>query len=286
MEASMIAGGGLQAAAGHAGGSAGNGRGAMRWVAIALFASMWLLPAGAQAQVNALPSLPHLLVKGEASRDVVPDRFTVSVMLTAVELQPDAARERVQANLAALLEVVAGRDSGAIPESVDATVFSVAPEYVYEGQKRVFVGTKVTRQLRVTFGDPDRTRAFLAGLQASESVVVAGIEPTYSGAVALRGELKAEAMRQTRETADLLARSYGTRIRSLYSVSDVAPSFAYGIQAGQWPAARRVGGVPPAPVADVGANITVTGSRITPESIAVGTIAIAEHLYAVFLLAE
>ncbi len=256
------------------------------WTGVVL--ALLLAAPAAQAQVNALPSLPHLLVKGEASRDVVPDRFTVSVTLTAVDMQPDAARERVQANLAALLKSLARPRSGAIAESVDATVFSVAPEYVYEAQRRVFKGTKVTRQLRVTFRDPDGTRAFLAGLQASEDVLIAGIEPTYSGETVLRGELKAEAMRQTRQTAELLASSYGTRIRSLYSVSDVAPSFAYGIQAGRWPAARRGEGMPPT-VFDSPSPmdaVSVTGSRITPESIAVGTIAIAENLYAIFLLAE
>jgi len=33
-------------------------------------------------------------------------------------------------------------------------------------------------------------------------------------------------------------------------------------------------------------RIQVTGSRITPESLAVGTVTIAEHLYAIFLLAD
>lgn len=275
MEASMIAGGGLQAAAGHAGGSAGNGRGAMRWVAIALFASMWLLPAGAQAQVNALPSLPHLLVKGEASRDVVPDRFTVSITLTAVDFQPDAARERVQANLAALLSLLRSPRGGAITESVDATVFSVEPEYRHENNRRVFVGSKVTRQLRATFRSAEDTRMFLARVQTSADLLITGISPSYAGEAALRSELKADAMRQTRATAALLADSYGTRIRSLYSVSDVAPNFTYGIDAG-----RSYDDPQPLDA------ILVTGSRITPESIAVGTIAIAEHLYAVFLLAE
>ncbi len=242
----------------------------------------------AMAQVNALPSLPHLLVKGEASRDVVPDRFTVSVTLSAIDMQPELARERVQTNLAGLLAAL--QQGGAIADSIDATTFSVAPEYDYEDETRVFKGTKATRQLRVTFPDAEATRAFLVQLQASENVVLAGIEPTFSDEAALRGELKAEAMRQTRDTAALLATSYGARLGSLYSVSDVAPSFAYGVQAGRWGQSERGTPTPlkqlqgPAPSPMDG--IQVTGSRITPESLAVGTVTIAEHLYAIFLLAD
>lgn len=239
----------------------------------------------AAAQVNALPSLPHLLVKGEATRDVVPDRFTVSLTLTSVDMRPEMAREQVQSNLTALLTSL--KSSRAIAGSIDATTFSVAPEYRYENNRNVFLGTKASRQLRATFADADATRMFLAQLQSSEDVVLNGIEPTFSGEAALRGELKAEAMQQTRETAELLSRSYGTRLGRLYSVSDVAPNFAYGIQAGQWPQPRR-GGTPrppPAPAASFG-SVEVTGSRITPESLAVGTVTIAEHLYAIFLLAD
>lgn len=246
-----------------------------------------LLPGHAAAQVNALPSLPHLLVKGEAKRDVVPDRFVVSVVLTALDMRPDGAREKVQANLATLLTSL--KQGGAIADSIDATVFSVAPEFIYEEQRRIFKGTRVTRQLRVTFPDADKTRAFLAQLQAGEEVQLAGINASYSDEAVLRAELKGDAMRQTRETADLLAKSYGARIGGLYSVSDVAPSFAYGIQAGRWPQAARSRGDGAPVVFDAPAPmdaISVTGSRITPESIEVGTIEIAEHLYAIFLLAD
>lgn len=250
-----------------------------------------LLSAGAIAQVNALPSLPHLLVKGESSREVVPDRFTVSVMLTAVDAKPETARETVQRNLAALIRTA--QTSGAIADSIDATTFSAGPEYDYQEQKRVFKGTRATRQLQMTFASAENTRKFLAGLQTSEDVTLGGIQPGYSAESALRAELKAEAMAQTRATAELLAKSYGTRLRGLYSVSDVAPSFAYGIQAGQWPQPRRgprgyppPPPAPPAPLADVGARIEVTGTRITPESLEVGTMTVSENLYAIFLLAD
>ena len=73
----------------------------------------------------------------------------------------------------------------------------------------------VSEALTNTSKHADATRAFLAKLPAGEDVQLGGIEPTFSGEAALRGELKAEAMRQTRETAALLATSYGARVGAL-----------------------------------------------------------------------
>ena len=58
---------------------------------------------------------------------------------------------------------------------------------------------------------------------------------------ALQSQLKAEAAAQTRESAKGLAGAYGTKITGLYSISDVAPNFAYGVQAGTWGTPGRDG---------------------------------------------
>ena len=52
----------------------------------------------AWAQANSIPSQPHLLVKGDASRKVMPDRFVVKIALESVDMQTDIARRKVQAN--------------------------------------------------------------------------------------------------------------------------------------------------------------------------------------------
>ncbi len=240
--------------------------------------------APAIAQVNALPSLPHLLVKGEATRSVVPDRFKVGVNLESTDLKPEKARETVQGNLAGVIQ--AFKDSHAIVDSIDATTFSVGPDYKYENGKQVFLGTKATRRVEGTFASAEDTRNFLSRIQAGEHVLLTGIEPSISNEVEVRSELKRQAMQQTRDTAELLAKAYGTRIKGLYSVSDVAPSFAYGIEAGQWPRTARGAGALPVVFDTPSAmdSVTTTGSRITPESLEVGTIELSENLYAIFLI--
>src|SRR5688500_4142581 len=102
-----------------------------------LSASLWLsllLPAApaAWAQANTIPSQPHLLVKGEGARTVMPDRFTVELLVKSTDLQPDVARSRVQGNVEAVL--AAFRRNHALPASVLADNLTIQPDYRYSVQ--------------------------------------------------------------------------------------------------------------------------------------------------------
>ena len=118
------------------------------------------------------------------------------------------------------------------------------------------------------------------------AAAVSSMAPTYSGEAALRRELKGEAAAQTRQSAQGLAKAYGTRLRGLYSISDVAPNFAYGIQAGSWPSSGDLvtPPSPPAPEAPMN-SIETTGSRL-PESVEAGPITYTENVYAIFLISQ
>lgn len=234
------------------------------------------LPFAAPAQVNSLPSQPHLLVKGEAVSTVLPDRFTVNVMLRATDIEPEMARARVQADAEKVLQ--AYRTHHAVEDSIQASSLAIEPEYEFAQNQRVFKGTKVQRRLAGTFDSLERTRGFLADMKTSEHLQLSGIETAYSGEADLRRELKREAAEQTRESAKQLANAYGVRIGGLYTISDVAPRFSYGIQAGEWPRRRSLAvSPPPAPQPDLGATV---------ESLEAGSIILSENVYAVFLIEQ
>lgn len=236
-----------------------------------------VLPFATLAQVGSLPSQPHLLVKGEAVRTVVPDRFTVNVVLQATDIAPENARARVQADAELVLR--AYRTHRADKDSIEASSLAIQPEYDYVQNQQVFKGTKVQRSLAGTFDSLEDTRKFLAEMRTSEHLQVSGIATAYSDEAEVRGELKSEAAARTRESADRLARAYGVRINGLYTISDVAPQFTYGIQAGTWPQRQSLATAPPPPAAqpDVGAVV---------ESLEAGSIILSEDVYAVFLIAQ
>lgn len=58
-----------------------------------------LMPVLAAAQINTLPSAPHLLVKGHAEVRVVPDRFTIHLTVDVTNMSPNVAREKVEAHM-------------------------------------------------------------------------------------------------------------------------------------------------------------------------------------------
>ncbi|MCW0374844.1 hypothetical protein NB691_001678 [Xanthomonas sacchari] len=247
-------------------------------------AAVLALPAVASAQVNSLPSQPHLLVKGEAKREVVPDRFGLMITLSAVDADPGAARKRVQANAEKVLAAFGQRH--ALAGSVQASTLSIRPERRYEDEKQVFEGTRVQRTLSADFGALDDVRGLLGTLNTSEEVQVSGIAPRYSGETALRAELKRQAAEQTRSSAQSLAKAYGVRLGGLYTISEVAPDFAYGIQAGQWPSESvpvQLVSAPPAPVKDLEPARAADG---VAESLEAGTLTLSENVYAVFLIAQ
>ena len=251
-------------------------------ITVALIASLaWV--GSAVAQVNSLPATPHLLVKGEARREVIPDRFTVKLTLEAIDQVPDMARTRVQTGAANVLG--AFKQHHALSDSVQASTLSIEPEYRYENEHKVFKGTKVERTLSADFSALDDVRQFLAGLKTSQSLQVSGIVPAYSKETEVRAELKRQAVEQTRSSARELAKAYGVSLGGLYTISEVAPNFAYGIQAGTWRTERRQFADPRGLDA-----IQVTGNRAAAaplaESLEAGSLTLSENVYAVFLIAQ
>lgn len=253
----------------------------------ALVLLLSLVPLAAMAQVNSLPSQPHLLVKGQAQREVVPDQFGIKVTLRSIDKAPAVARERAQANAAQVL--AAFKAQKALPDSVQASALSITPEYKYQNNVQVFTGSKVERSLSAEFGSLEEVRRLLGSLTTSEELQVSGITTSFKDEAGVRVELKRQAAQQTRDTAKNLADSYGVRLGGLYTISEVAPNFAYGIQAGTWPGengsrgggSRRASMAPPG-----GQGVGAPASAGFAESLEAGSITLSENVYAVFLIAQ
>lgn len=250
--------------------------------ALLLSSTLAVAAAPAWAQANSIPSQPHLLVKGEGARIVMPDRFTVDLLVKALDMQPDAARARVQDNVGSVLAAL--KRHRAVADTVRADNLTIQPEHRYENGKQVFAGTRVSRRVRGSFASTEALQGFLRDTNANEDLQITALQPGYSKEAALRAELKAEAAAQTRQSAKGLAEAYGARITGLYSISDVAPSFAYGVQAGTWPRAEKSSARPAPPQPP--SSVEATGSMRPPESVQAGPISFNENVYAIFLIQD
>lgn len=248
-----------------------------------------LLPALALAQINTLPSAPHLLVKGHAQVRVVPDRFTIHLNVDVTDMSPNVARRKVEAHMQRLLKALDA--DGAMKGQTHASSLSIQPETDYENGKSVFKGTDVSRSVDATFDSLDKLRVFIAAVPASKEVQIGSIQTARSDIGAIRSRLREAAIENSKQAAEKIAAAYGMKIIGVYAVSEVAPDFAYGIQAGSWGTGgdrvtvadatalarmplRRA--APPAPPAKIVLNTALR----------VGTQTMQQDIYAIYLISS
>lgn len=239
------------------------------------------------AQVNALPPTRHILVYGNAQARAIPDRFKIALNFEAIDPSPDLARKRVEDNVQAVLKKLGS--AHVAPGEIVATSLRIEPRQRYDSERReqVFQGTAVTRTVTARFNRQSDLQLFLADLRTSEELQVSAVTTELSEEKELRAALRQKSIESSREKAEVIAKAYGARISGVYSVSDVAPQFQYGIQEGGWPSKyewRRRDGY-----AGSLDRIEVTGTRLergAPESMQTGYVAFDDKIYAVFLLAD
>jgi len=245
--------------------------------------------ADVSAQVNALPPTRHILVYGDAQARAIPDRFKIGIQFEAVDINPDTARRTVETNVR---DILAKLQAAGVPDrEIVATSLQIGTRQRYDQrlQEQVFVGTGVIRSLTARFSSQTGLEKFLAGVQTSQGVRISEITTELSSEPALREALREKTIVSSRQKAEVIAKAYGARLDGLYSVSDVAPQFEYGIQAGSWPQAYRW---TDGSTLD---RIEVTGSRMAAPaasdvtgdpSFQTGYVTFTDKIYAVFLLAD
>jgi len=253
-----------------------------------VFALLALVAGAAQAQVNALPPTRHILVYGEAQARAIPDRFKITLDFEAVDPDADAARRRVEAGVRDVLGKL--KEEGVPDGEIVATSLEIGTRERYDDKRGedVFVGTEVSRRLTARFPSQQALEAFLARITTSRELTVSDVTTELADEPALRKALREKAIESSRQKAETIAGAYGTRLGGLYSVSDVAPQFQYGIREGSWPSSGYEW------VAQDGVgeldSIVVTGSRraaaAPSTSFQTGYVNFNDKIYAVFLLAD
>lgn len=255
----------------------------------ALLVVLSLFSTGAVAQVNALPPTRHVLVYGDAEARAIPDRFKITLQFEAVDAAADAARSRVETNMQDVLAKL--KQSGVRENGIVATSLQIGSRERYDEKLRepVFLGTEVKRSLTATFQSLTVLQTFLAGLETSNELKVSSVDTALADEQGLRKALREKSVEASREKAETIARAYGATLGKLYSVSDVAPQFEYGIRAGSWSSGYVWAGQPRPGDAYTLDRIQVTGSRVSPsdiESFQTGFVTFQDRIYAVFLLAD
>lgn len=244
--------------------------------------------ADVSAQVNALPPTRHILVYGDAQARAIPDRFKITLNFESVNLDPDLARRNVETNVQQVLTQL--RAAGVPDDEIVATSLSIDSKERYDQktEEQIFVGTEVARTLTARFSSQKALESFLAGIKTSRELTISEVGTQLSDEPALRAALREKTIASSREKADIIAKAYGARISGVYSVSDVAPQFDYGIRAGNWPQAFEWNESNGGRSRSLD-RIEVTGSRVggnAATSLQTGYVTFQDKIYTVFLLAD
>lgn len=247
-----------------------------------------LMAADAFAQVNALPPTRHILVYGDAEARAIPDRFKISLKFEAVDMSADAARRRVEAGVKDVLGKL--KAAGVAENEIVATSLEIGTRERYDDKKeeQIFIGTGVKRSITARFDNQPALETFLAGIKTSKELNISNVDTELADEAGLRKALREKAIESSREKAETIASAYGAKLGGLYSVSDVAPQFQYGIREGSWPSTYQWARLQQ----DDGYTldrVEVTGSRLNRgvvESFQTGYVTFTDKIYAVFLLAD
>lgn len=184
-----------------------------------LFFVTILLLAAAPAAAESLPAFPFVFVTGEASREVAPDKATVTFRIEVFDASSEGALELITARskqAAGLLKKHGVTDA-------DITAFEVAKRAVREnapqGEPLKILGYETSRTFSITLRDVKRYDALVRGLLGMQNVVDVGASFDVEKRIDIEAALVAAATADARAQAQRMAEAAGMRLGAVHALS-------------------------------------------------------------------
>jgi len=199
-----------------------------------LLAATLAIAAAPLASANEIPSFPFLLVKGEATTEVRPDKATFSIHVSSFESESSVAVETVQKRLVELLETLARHS---IPKDA-ITSFKLMKEVERARKDRAemeIVGYHVSRRVKVELADLSQFAELVADIAKIDNVssLDASFDVTNRDGIELK--LMNEAGADARGIAENMVHGMSRTVGPVYGISESSfrSSFAnYELAAG------------------------------------------------------
>ncbi|MDF1763711.1 MAG: SIMPL domain-containing protein [Oleibacter sp.] len=166
-----------------------------------LFISLCLTSASAMASeaINA-----YVEVSGYGEIEAMPDYLTLSVELSDVQKDVEAAKDRVDLAYADLTK--AAKKLGIAAKDIESFRVNNYPQWNYlPNNKREFIGHRVTRSVTLNLRDITRYGALLEALMKDERVQVSGTQLKFNDLEALQNKAQKLALLNAREKAKFMA---------------------------------------------------------------------------------
>jgi len=170
------------------------------------------------ALANPLPSKPHIYVEGSAEIEVIPDQMTITLGLSAENMDVAIAKQDVDQRSHELINTL--KSMAIEAKDIGTTALQVTPVHDYVDGKQVPRGSRVYRQVDITLRNLENYGELMRAL------VDAKISNTVSTTLAVSDEKTVgdqsliKALEDARTRATALLESQGKKLGNVYSISE------------------------------------------------------------------
>ncbi len=180
-----------------------------------LFLSLSPLLGAAAADI---PSYPFVFVSGQAEREVVPDKATVSLGVEVFDENPDKALSMIAERSAELMSIFAKYGI----DNADVVAYEINKQTVRQTKDFValgILGYELTRRMSVTVHMLDKFDGLMTEIVGLKNVTNVHTIFDTTKRKEIEADLFKQAAQKARDQAELLANGFGSEISSVQAIS-------------------------------------------------------------------
>lgn len=169
-----------------------------------------------------LPNFPFVVANGSAEKKVKPDMATIHLSILAFEKESDQALKVVNLTSTQVTEILT--KFGVKKEQIEATDITknTTRKHDPEFNSMEILGYEVSRSMTIKLNDIAQYSDIMANLIATNNVSGVRADFDVSNRKAVEADLTAMAGADAREKATAMANGLGTKIQSVYAISQVS----------------------------------------------------------------
>jgi uncharacterized protein YggE len=187
---------------------------------IAVIALSCLLSVGALAAD--LPKFPFVVANGSAEKKIKPDMVTIHLSILAFEKESDQALKTVNDTTTKVTDILT--QHGASKDKIEATDINKTTtrrrDAEFNGLE--ILGYEVSRSMIIKLDNLAQYSEIMGNLIATNNVSGVRAEFDVSNRKAVEAELIAMAGADAKEKANAMANGLGTKVQSVYAISQVS----------------------------------------------------------------
>lgn len=170
------------------------------------------------ALANPLPASPHIYVEGSAEIEVIPDRMTITLGLSAENMDLAIAKREVDDRSAQLIATLKKMDIAA--RDIATTALQVTPVYDYVDGRQELRGNRVYRQVDITLNNLDNYGRLIQALMDAKISNTVDTRLSVSNEKEVSDRALIKALEDARVRATALVTSQGKTLGDVYSISE------------------------------------------------------------------